>query len=137
MKRANRALALALSVPSLLLAACGGVTRTPDGGLCTPLECDAGLPGPRAAPAGAAGAGPIDDGLRSDPPSSETIMLPCTVCARAEACCKAQGHTDCNYAIACASASPLQRRDYFLALCRAALAASETDARQPPDSCAF
>ena len=55
---------------------------------------------------------------------TELAQFPCTVCRRAENCCRAEGLTDCGYTAACASATNAQQMEFYLVLCRAVLDAS-------------
>jgi len=59
----------------------------------------------------------------------------CALCARAEACCKAEGLTDCNYAAACARASNARKAEYYMTLCRLILEAASSGTRTLPDVC--
>jgi hypothetical protein len=59
----------------------------------------------------------------------------CALCARAEACCKAEGLTDCNYAAACANASNAEKAAFYVAFCRMVLDAASSGKRTLPDVC--
>lgn len=61
----------------------------------------------------------------------------CTVCRRAENCCKAEGLTDCGYTAACANATNAQQMQFYVVLCRAVLSASTDDQKAPADVCGF
>jgi hypothetical protein len=60
----------------------------------------------------------------------------CSICVRAENCCKAQGLTDCDYGSACANATPLEQQ-FYLVLCGAMIEASRDGGNVPPDVCGF
>jgi hypothetical protein len=130
-----------LLVPLVLVAACGEVTGNEDAGLCAQAACEDGG-GSAQAGAGAGGhkkakgkgAGDARAPQGSSP--TEVMELPCTVCARAEACCKAGGGTDCSYAAACASAMSSEQQ-FYLVSCRAALEAWGSGAKIPADVCVF
>src|SRR5262245_21943511 len=66
---------------------------------------------------------------------TDTYDPACALCARAEACCKAEGLTDCNYAAACANASNAEKAAYYMTLCRLILNAASSGTRTPPDVC--
>ena len=67
----------------------------------------------------------------------QVVVLPCTICVRAQNCCKAEGLTDCNYARACANASSAQQTQFYLPLCNAVLSASSTGGKKTADACGF
>lgn len=56
--------------------------------------------------------------------SAETTPSPCTLCRKAENCCKAAGLADCGYTAACTSASAGEQSAFYLPLCQAALDSS-------------
>jgi hypothetical protein len=105
--------------------------------LCPPAACDGGDCAPRA---------PLhctsrqhDDaaaGSPSLPAPTDVIVPPCSVCVRAEACCKAAGLVDCHYVKACVSATPAVQR-YYVAQCRTVIDASASGDKTLPDVCAF
>ena len=76
------------------------------------------------------GVGGSDAGIRT-----ERVVLPCTVCRRAENCCKAEGLTDCNYTARCTSASLAEPMQFYLALCQTVLGASSARSKRPADVC--
>jgi hypothetical protein len=136
----NGVVVFGLLTPLSLLVACGEVTTNEDAGLCAPAGCDDVDAGTRQAlprRPGQKGIGMTDLRTRSAPAPTEVIMLPCTVCARAEACCRAQGLTDCNYAVACATATASEQSQFYLVLCRAVLEAAADGFKKPPDTCGF
>ena len=94
--------------------ATGGVTGTLGNG-------GAGMAGA----SGGSGGTPLTD--RYDPA--------CALCVRAEACCKAEGLTDCNYAAACANASNAEKAAFYVAFCRMVLDAASSGKRTLPDVC--
>ena len=65
--------------------------------------------------------------------ATDVVEFPCTVCRKAENCCKAEGFTDCGYTAACASAMNASQVEFYVALCRAMLRASV--AKKTPDAC--
>jgi hypothetical protein len=87
--------------------------------------------GPGSTPSGSAGA----TGTGGAVPT-ELAQFPCTVCRRAENCCRAEGLTDCGYTAACASATNAQQMEFYLVLCRAVLSAA-AGAKAPADVCGF
>jgi len=78
--------------------------------------------------AGASGAGGATGAV-----ATEVAEFPCTVCRRAENCCKAEGLTDCGYTAACASAMNAEQMEFYRALCRAVLRAAA--GKKTPDAC--
>src|SRR5262245_51475116 len=140
----QQGLAACLMALALVLAACGEVTTNEDAGLCTQAVCDDGKSDDGCGPGGAAKsrckkngkeAPAADAGMPLVPAPTDVIVPPCTVCARAENCCKAEGMSDCNYAVACAEAKPAEQQAY-LALCRAVLE-DHADGKSLPDACVF
>jgi hypothetical protein len=85
--------------------------------------------GPGSTPSGSAG------GTGGAVPT-ELAQFPCTVCRRAENCCRAEGLSDCGYTAACASATNAQQMEFYLVLCRAVFSAA-TGAKAPADVCGF
>jgi len=88
-----------------------------------------------AAMGGAAGA----SGGSGGPAQTEAIdpASTCSICVRAENCCRAQGLSDCNYGSACADATPTERYQFYLVLCRSVLEASGAGGKVLPDVCSF
>ena len=153
---------LSLGVVVSLLAGCGEVTATGAeetqacakkrcaGMNCPPPdqpkhESDAGAGcvtgrdgsaggGPGSTPSGSAGA--TGQGGSAGAVPTELAQFPCTVCRRAENCCRAEGLTDCGYTAACASAANAQQMEFYLVLCRAVLNAA-SGAKAPADVCGF
>jgi hypothetical protein len=68
---------------------------------------------------------------------TEVAEFSCTVCRKAENCCKAEGLTDCGYTAACASSTNAQEMQFYLVLCRAVLSASTAGSKVPADACGF
>lgn len=67
---------------------------------------------------------------------TEVAEFPCTVCRKAENCCKAEGLTDCGYTAACASSTNAQQVQFYLVLCREVLSAA-SGSKAPADACGF
>ena len=84
---------------------------------------------------GAGGAGATTGGGGAAP--TEVAEFACTVCRRAENCCKAEGLTDCGYTAACASAKNAQQMQFYVVLCRAVLSTAPDGTKRPADSCGF
>jgi len=135
-----------------LLAACGDVTaagaevsqacakKSCVGKNCPPadphkIEADAGAAcaSGRGGASGESGGGGQAGGT-SVP--TELADFSCTVCRRAENCCKAEGLTDCGYTAACAAATNAEQMQFYVVLCRAVLNAS-TGSKAPADVCGF
>ena len=154
---------LAICIGAALVPACGEVTATGAeeaqacakkrcaGNNCPPPdqpkhESDAGA-GCAPGSAGAAGrdmgssssgsAGTAGQGGSAGAVPTELAQFPCTVCRRAENCCRAEGLTDCGYTAACASATNAQQMEFYLVLCRAVLDASAAGTKVPADVCGF
>src|SRR4051794_9653836 len=121
------AVALFLSLPS----ACGSVTENASAVTCA--SGGTGGSGRSGTSGGGGEAGNHPDLAIPD----EVIVLPCTVCVRAQNCCKAEGLTDCNYAAACAAASTAEQNQFYLALCEGVLSASRPGGKKPADACGF
>lgn len=102
--------------------AAGGDCATATGGGATG---EAGRGGGMTGASGAAGA--------TGAVATDVVEFPCTVCRKAENCCKAEGFTDCGYTAACASAMNASQVEFYVALCRAMLRASV--AKKTPDAC--
>jgi hypothetical protein len=141
------AFALIVALAAVGLEACGDVTEnTP-----TTASASGGAGGARndpkrgskggmkkrmdAAMGGAAGATAGSGG----PAQTEAIdpASTCSICVRAENCCRAQGLSDCNYGSACADATPTERYQFYLVLCRSVLEASRAGGNVLPDVCSF
>jgi len=142
------ALALIAALAPLALDACGDVSANPQatvgsaggatggtktdskrrskGGMKKQADADTG------GVAGAAGA-PGGPSLTEHLDPAQT----CSICVRAENCCKAEGLTDCNYGVLCANATPSEQSQFYLVLCRAVLEASRSGDKAPPDICGF
>ena len=90
--------------------------------------------GPGSTPSGSAGA--TGQGGSAGAVPTEVAQFPCTVCRRAENCCRAEGLTDCGYTAACASATNAQQMEFYLVLCRAVFSAASGD-KAPADVCGF
>jgi hypothetical protein len=134
-----------------LVAACGEVTANgaEETRLCGEKSC-AGkdCPPPRQAKdetdagarcmtgnGGATGGG--SGGAAGAGVPTEVAEFSCTVCRKAENCCKAEGLTDCGYTAACASSTNAQEMQFYLVLCRAVLSASTAGSKVPADACGF
>lgn len=148
---------LAICVGVALPAACGEVTaagaeetqacakKRCAGHDCPPPdqskhESDAGAgcaTGTGGATGGAPGSTPGGGAGTAGAVPTELAQFPCTVCRRAENCCRAEGLTDCGYTAACASATNAQQMEFYLVLCRAVLDASAAGPKVPPDVCGF
>lgn len=142
---------LAIVVSLSLLAACGDVTaagaevsqscakKSCVGKNCPPPdphtnEADAGAAcaSGRGGASGGGGGGQMGGAYVP----TEVADFSCTVCRRAENCCKAEGLTDCGYTAACASATNAEQMQFYVVLCRAVLNAS-TGSKAPADVCGF
>lgn len=66
--------------------------------------------------------------------ATDVVDFPCTVCRKAENCCRAEGLTDCGYTAACATAKNAEQMEFYLVLCRAVLDAS-AGSKAPSDVC--
>ncbi|HXU02378.1 MAG TPA: hypothetical protein VN903_15535 [Polyangia bacterium] len=137
---------------SWALSACGEVTGngSEETQACAKKACHgADCPPPGDGGHGMAGAGdgcssPRDGSAGSGgttgtggavvPVATDLAEFPCTVCRKAENCCKAEGLTDCGYTAACTNAPNADQMQYYLALCRAMLEAS-AGSKKPPDVC--
>ena len=104
--------------------------------LCPPAACDGGDCTPRPHPDCTTEKHGGDDGSPSVPAPTDVIVPPCTVCVRAEACCKAAGLADCHYTKACVSATPAVQQLY-IAQCQAVIDASASDGKTLADVCSF
>jgi hypothetical protein len=136
-------LALAVALAALLPDACGDVTEnspttTSPGGATGGTRADAqgrkddkrkrdtGMVGSGGAAGGGGGAIP-----------TEAYVPPCSICLRAENCCRAEGLSDCNYVATCAAAPTSEQQQFYVVLCRAVIEASSAGGKQPPDVCGF
>jgi hypothetical protein len=152
---------LAIAVALSMLAACGEVTaggaevsqacakKSCAGKKCPPpdprkQDGDAGgacVAGPDGGTGGATGGGDGQTGAGGAGANgnvpAEVADFSCTVCRRAENCCKAEGLTDCSYTAACASARNAEQMQFYVVLCRAVLSASADGTKQPSDVCGF
>src|SRR5690242_20376169 len=99
--------------------ACGSVTAVDENDASTSVAADrgAGTAGRNTAPAKDPG-GIAGTGGAAAP---QVAMLPCSVCARADACCKAEGLGGCVYTAACTSASTSGEQQLWIAMCQAAV----------------
>ena len=102
--------AIAMAVGSA--QACGSVTAIE--------PSDAG-PGAGATSSNAAPAKDPGGGGAGGAAAPQVAMLPCSVCARADACCKAEGLGGCDYTAACTSASTSDEQQLRIALCQVAV----------------
>jgi hypothetical protein len=128
--------ALVVSVLVSLCLACDDGRAIEVEELCPPAACDGGDCGSRAR-------GDCISEKRGDdaesptvPAPTEVFVPPCTVCVRAEACCKAAGLADCNYAKACVSAPPAVQQ-FYVGQCQAMLNLSASGDKTLPDTCSF
>ena len=142
---------LAMFFGVALVAACGEVTANgaEETRLCGEKSCAGkGCPPPRQAEdetdagarcvtggGAATGGGAGTTGAGGSVPT-EVAEFPCTVCRKAENCCKAEGLTDCGYTAACASSTNAQQVQFYLVLCREVLSAS-SGSKAPADACGF
>jgi hypothetical protein len=101
-------------------AGAGCATTTGKGG--------SGGSAPSGAGGGAGAGGPVP---------TEVADFSCTVCRRAENCCKAEGLTDCGYTSACAAAKNAQQMQFYVVLCEAVLTAAADGTKRPADICGF
>lgn len=122
------ALAAAVALSFSLAFACGGVTESTNA-----VTCETG--GKQGSGLGGAPSPDGTGGSSANVVADDVIVLPCTICARAENCCKAEGLTDCNYAAACAAASPGQQNQFYLPLCHAMLAKPRNGGKKLSDAC--
>ena len=141
------AMIVALGAPAL--DACGDVTASTQatangaGGAAGGATNDArrrskeGMKERADAAAGGAGGGADDAGGPAAVTDPIDPASTCSICVRAENCCKAQGLTDCNYGALCAHATPTEQAGFYLVLCRAALEASRAGDDVLPDVCSF
>jgi hypothetical protein len=145
---------LAISLGLALGAACGEVTASgaEETQLCAKKSCEGKdcPPGGQPPQASDAGARCVtnDGGASGSAPGgaagttgvggavpTEVAEFPCTVCRKAENCCKAEGLTDCGYTAACASSTSGEKTQFYLALCRTVLSASTAGPKTPGDVC--
>jgi len=109
-----------------IVPACGDITTAP-GDLCVGA-CDAGpctqnamrSAGDHPPAQCAAGATAADAGAPPVAATPPDVLVPaCTICRRAENCCKAAGRLDCGYTTACANASTTDEQSQILVFCYA------------------
>jgi hypothetical protein len=129
--------ALVVLVLLSVCPACDGANAIEVEQLCPPAACDGG---DCASGAGGdcTGEERSDDAAgRPSVPAPTDVMVPlCTVCVRAENCCKAAGLADCHYTKACVSATPAVQQ-YYVAQCQAVLNLSASRDKTLPDVCGF
>ena len=125
------ALVAFVSLALALSSACGSVTES---GNVVTCETGGTKGGGRGGMSGSGGEAGHDQDLAIP---DQVVVLPCTICVRAQNCCKAEGLTDCNYARACANASSAQQTQFYLPLCNAVLSASSTGGKKTADACGF
>ena len=104
--------------------------------LCPPAACDGGGCASRARPDCISEKHGDDAGSPSVPAPTDVMVPLCTVCVRAENCCKAAGLADCHYTKACVSATPVVQQ-YYVAQCQAVLNRSASGDKTLPDVCGF
>jgi hypothetical protein len=139
-----------LADSALIASGCGEVVPADaeENQLCAKKACDrgdcpsrgAGKHGANGGAGGgcsmgrdAAGGNPAGAGT-GGAAATDSYIPPCAACARAEACCKAEGLTDCDYTAACASAAP-DKAQYYIALCRMVLKDLAGASKTLPDAC--
>jgi hypothetical protein len=105
-------------------------TEKSDGG----AACDPSSDATAATGQGGTGGGGTT-GTGGAPAATEAAEFPCTVCRKAENCCKAEGFAECGYTAACANATNAEEMQFYLALCRTVLKTSTPGSGSPPDSC--
>jgi hypothetical protein len=54
---------------------------------------------------------------------------------RAENCCRPEGNTDCDYAAPCVTAPASEQQQFYVALCRAVIEASNAGGKKSSDVC--
>jgi hypothetical protein len=125
-------LLLSLAVPMLAASGCGDAKPTDAVNNQTGSAATGGATGSAGSGGfGLAGASGSSGGASL----TDTYDPGCALCARAEACCKAEGLTDCNYAAACANASNAEKAAFYVAFCRMVLDAASSGKRTLPDVC--
>ena len=130
--------ALAVLVLVSLCPACDDGRAIEVEQLCPPAACDGGdcASGARG---DCTGEGRGDDAGSPSVPAPTDVMVPlCSVCVRAENCCKASGlaDSDCHYTKACVSATPAVQQ-YYVTQCQAVLNVSASGDKTLPDVCSF
>jgi hypothetical protein len=109
-----------------IVPSCGEITTAP-GDLCVGA-CDAGpctqnalrSAGDHAQAQCGTGAPTADAGAPPAAAPPPDVLVPaCTICRRAENCCKAAGRLDCGYTAACANASTTDEQSQILVFCYA------------------
>jgi hypothetical protein len=128
--------ALVVLVLASVCPACDGRRASEVEELCPPAPCDGGDCATRARADCTGEQHGNDAGSPGVPAPTDVIVPPCSVCVRAEACCKAAGLDDCHHVKACVSATPAVQR-YYVAQCQAALNASASGDKTLPDVCSF
>ena len=128
------AVAFAVSLSLSLSSACGSVTESSSVVTCEAGTKGSGGGGGQGGMSGSGGEGGIHPDLAIP---DEVIVLPCTICVRAQNCCKAEGLTDCNYASACAAASTAEQYQFYLPLCQGVLGAPRGGGKKTADACGF
>jgi hypothetical protein len=106
-----------------IVPSCGEITTAPadlcvggcDAGPCAPGALRAAGDHPPAQCGTSAAA--ADAGAPLPPP--DVLVPACTVCRRAENCCKAAGRLDCGYTAACANASTTDEQSQIIVFCYA------------------
>lgn len=123
---------LSLAVPMLAASGCGDAQPTD---AVQNQTGSAGTEG-RTGKAGSGGSGMAGaSGSSGGASLTDTYDPGCALCARAEACCKAEGLTDCNYTAACANATNAEKADFYMAFCRLVLDAASSGKQTLPDVC--
>ena len=125
------ALAAVVSLALALSSACGSVTES---GNVVTCETGGTQGGGRGGMSGSGGEAGHDPDLAIP---DQVVVLPCTICVRAQNCCKAEGLTDCNYASACAAASTAEQYQFYLPLCQGVLGAPRGGGKKTADACGF
>ena len=121
-----------LAVPILAAWGCGDATPT----AAVQNQTESPATGGATGNAGSGGAGMAGaSGSSGGATRTDTYNPGCALCARAEACCKAEGLADCNYAAACAKANNAEKAAFYMALCRMVLDAASSGTRTLPDVC--
>ena len=134
-------LALAVALAALLPDACGDVTEDSGTTTTSPGAATGGTKGDvqdrkDAKRKRGAGMGGAAGGAGGAIPT-EAYVPPCSICVRAENCCRAEGLSDCNYVAMCAAAPTSEQQQFYVVLCRAVIDASSAGGKQPPDVCGF
>jgi hypothetical protein len=135
-RRRRLAAALWIGIAGWCLSACDPPPSGEPRDACAQVgDAGGGCPAPAVASGQDAGpsAAPAADGGSGDAPgvvtATDVIMLPCTVCAHADACCKAQGLGDCGYVAACTGAHTGDEQQLRLAMCQAVVSGDPVPGR--------